>query len=163
MRPIGYSPRMPTLHLSETLLAELRAHAEHAYPREACGLLLGRLEPREGKGPKLVAVSLHPAANVHAGSEDRFELRPQDLVSADAAAREAGLDIVGVYHSHPDAAAEPSEHDRRGAQAMWPSVIVEVRGAGAGGGADPPKPRAVSWRCWELAGEAFEEQKICVC
>ena len=149
---------MPTLHLSESLLAELRAHSEREHPREACGLLLGRLEPREGKGPKLVALKLHPATNVHVhagpGSDSaaRFELDPQAIVDADAAAREAGLDIVAVYHSHPDAPAEPSEHDLAGAQQAWPSVIVEVRGG-----------RAVAWRCFELAGAAFAEQKICVC
>lgn len=143
---------MPTLHLGETLLDEMKRLCERAHPAEACGLMLGRFEPREGKAPKLMALRLHPARNVHASAGERFEIAPEDFVGADSAARDAGLEIVGVYHSHPRGGDGPSPADREGAQESWPSVIVALKDG-----------RAESWRCWQLADGEMSEQKICVC
>ncbi|MDQ7082453.1 MAG: Mov34/MPN/PAD-1 family protein [Aquificota bacterium] len=33
---------------------------------------------------------------------DRYEIDPKDYMKAEDKAREFGLEIVGVYHSHPD-------------------------------------------------------------
>lgn len=144
---------MPTLHLAPSLLDDLHAHCERAYPAEACGLLLGRLVPREGKGPKLVVERLRQAANLKgAAAGKRFELDPEDFAAADGEARDAGLEIVGVYHSHPDHPAEPSPADLRDAQPGWSYVIVAVsRGEAAGS------------RCWRLQDAAFVEERICAC
>jgi len=46
-----------------------------------------------------------PLDNVSQGSQRaRYELRPEDLLRADREAREQKLDLIGIYHSHPDAA-----------------------------------------------------------
>lgn len=145
---------MPTLHLGEGLLAEIKALCQEAFPVEACGLLLGRIESRES-GPELVAHAAHVARNTRKGSFTRFELAPEDFVDADSAARDAGLEIIGVYHSHPGAGAEPSAEDRAGAQQAWLSLIVAVEGS-------PGAAKATSVRCWELTPHGFEEQMISV-
>ena len=52
---------------------------------------------------------------------------PLDQLQAMKRARAAGLDIVGVYHTHPDHPAEPSAYDRDTAAPEWSYVIASVR------------------------------------
>lgn len=147
------STRMPTLHLSARLVAELEAHCGASHPVEACGLLLGRTEGADDEPGRLVAHAVHPARNARKGSFTSFELAPEDFVAADSAARDADLEIIGVYHSHPGASAAPSEADRAGAQEAWLSLILAVEGA-------PGQGRTTSRRCFQLRGGRFEEQDI---
>ena len=97
------------LLLPESLWAQILAEARAAIPRECCGLVLGR---RGGEGAAITA--LHPARNCAEDSE-RFEIAPEDHFTAQRAARVAGLDVIGCYHSHPDGMAKPSATDLAGA------------------------------------------------
>jgi proteasome lid subunit RPN8/RPN11 len=83
---------------------QLLAHAASEAPREACGLLLGRREP-------LSINSAVPARNVATRPETSFEIDPATLLSQHRAARGEGLEVVGHYHSHPNASPEPSHRD----------------------------------------------------
>ena len=62
---------------------------------------------------------------------NRYLISPRDLLEAEKAARALGLDIVGVYHSHPDHPARPSEFDREHAFPWYSYIIVSVRGGEA--------------------------------
>ena len=57
---------------------------------------------------------------------NRFSITPDDVREAEAAARQAGLDLIGWYHSHPDAPARPSEYDREHAWPWYSYIIVSV-------------------------------------
>lgn len=93
---------------SESVLDAIRQHGTDAYPEEGCGFLLGTVTD---DGTNRV-VTLHRATNRRAENRThRYELTADDYREADAAAREQDLDVVGVYHSHPDHPAEPSETD----------------------------------------------------
>ena len=110
------------LKLPAAVAAELRAHAERAYPEECCGVLLGR-----ARGDAREVVEARACANARAGRRDRYAIAPEELVAAQREARERGLEIVGFYHSHPDHPPEPSATDR--AEAYWEGcsyVIVSV-------------------------------------
>jgi len=150
---------MATLHLSESVVAQLRSCCEETYPREACGLMLGQEIPREGKGPKRMVVQLHPARNLNAERpERRYDLDPRDFIAADARARAEGLDILGVYHSHPDHPPSPSQTDLAGAQPGWSYIILAVKGDGNEGSGISQE-----YRSWTLVDGAFVEEKTCVC
>jgi proteasome lid subunit RPN8/RPN11 len=58
----------------------------------------------------------------------RFELDLGALVAADRRARDRGLAIVGVWHSHVDAPAIPSRADVEGAWDGLVQVILSLRG-----------------------------------
>ena len=101
----------------------IRAHAAKDYPHECCGFLVGKSE-----GSKVTVTRIIPAANTRDDSpRNRFEIDPGELVKTDRAARAEGLGVVGFYHSHPDAPAQPSEFDREHAWPGYCYVIVSVR------------------------------------
>ena len=104
--------------------AAIRAHAARDYPHECCGFLIGTSD-----GEAVTLARVVPAANTRDDSpRNRFEIDPGELVKTDRAARAEGMDVVGFYHSHPDAPAIPSEFDREHAWPGYCYVIVSVRG-----------------------------------
>jgi len=106
----------------------IRTHAAADYPHECCGFLVGKFAPPElGAGGAFVVRTV-PAANLRDDSpRNRFEIDPGELVKTDRAARAEGLSVIGFYHSHPDAPAQPSEFDREHAWPGYCYVIVSVR------------------------------------
>ena len=133
------------LRLPHTLGESLNAFALQGYPRETCGLLLG---VRMGDEHAVTEVRRARNLNVER-AEDRYELDPDDFLAADREARAAGLDIVGIWHSHPDHPARPSATDRDGAWPGWSYLIVSVGREGVG-----------EIRSWRLNGADFEEEAI---
>jgi proteasome lid subunit RPN8/RPN11 len=107
-------------------LAEIKAHGAQAYPLEACGFVFGRL----GEGGEALGLKAFRARN--AGEPEklrrRFRIEPEEFLAAELAAREAGLDLLGIYHSHPDHPAEPSAHDLALALPFYRYLIVAVQG-----------------------------------
>ncbi len=106
------------------VLDAIRRYGANAYPEEGCGFLLGTVMD---DGTNRVT-ALHRAANRRSENrERRYELTADDYRDADTAAQAQGLDVVGVYHSHPDHPARPSETDLE--EATFPGytyVIVSV-------------------------------------
>ena len=84
-------------------LSAIDAHARGAAPDECCGLLVGR-------GARIELA--HAARNLHR-SPTRYLVDPADHFAAIRSGREAGLTVVGAYHSHPTSAAAPSPSDER--------------------------------------------------
>lgn len=102
---------------------QMLAHARGVYPDECCGAMLGRRE----NGAKLVTAAL-PLENAFAGPRgDRYELRPEDLLAAQNEARRRGLDLIGVYHSHPDCDAYFSETDLKNSCPWYSFVVLSIR------------------------------------
>jgi proteasome lid subunit RPN8/RPN11 len=133
------------LVLPPALRCRIAAWATDGYPQEACGLLLGR----EGGG-SVEVVDVRLARNLNRErARDRYELDLSALLAADLAAREARLEIVGVWHSHPDHPARPSETDRAAAWPGWSYVILAVE-----------QGSAAELRSWRLDGGVFVEERV---
>jgi len=98
-------------------------HALAAYPRECCGILLGR----EGPGCERVATEAVACRNAYEGDQsDRFLIDPMDQLDAGRHARAAQLDVLGFYHSHPDEAAYFSETDLKHAWPRYSNIVVSI-------------------------------------
>jgi len=136
--------RSPTVLLPGTLRLYLQSAAMYAYPREACGLLIGRRMARQTE-----VFWAEEARNRNLLHTDRFELDPADFVRADGHARADHLDVVGVWHTHPDHRARPSPFDLERAWENWSYVILSVSAAGV-----------VELRSWRLMGADFWEEAI---
>jgi proteasome lid subunit RPN8/RPN11 len=112
-----------TLKIGEHLMRRIHAHGVETYPHECCGALLGR----DGDSFREV-IDLVPLANRRDDSpRNRFELTPDDVRLAEKTAREKQVELLGWYHSHPDAPARPSEYDREHAWPWYSYVIVSVQ------------------------------------
>ena len=111
------------LQITSQLLHALRAHAERAYPEECCGVLLGKAEA----GVKQVTTVLPLENSAPSERECRYLIAPEVMFGLQRGEREAGREILGFYHSHPDHTPEPSETDRVEAWEGWIYLIVSVR------------------------------------
>jgi proteasome lid subunit RPN8/RPN11 len=102
------------LKIAQSVLDAIRLHGEQTYPHECCGVLLGRMDGAEEK----TALASAPCGNTRSDSpQNRYNIDPRELVRIQRQAREAGHDIVGFYHSHPDHPARWSPTDL--AEAHW--------------------------------------------
>jgi proteasome lid subunit RPN8/RPN11 len=136
---------MATLHLPAELRTRIERWVAGGYPLETCGLLLGSRGDGEARVCDVAA-----ARNLNrARARDRYELDPLDFLAADRAARSAGLDVIGAWHSHPDHPAVPSETDRAQAWEGWSYLIVSVAADGVRG-----------LRAWRMSGDRFVEEEI---
>lgn len=112
----------------------MRKDAEAGYPHEVCGVMIGKDDTvvHFRKCSNVVAEDQRPTQWKEAQkidserTKDRFELDPRSYVEADSWARSQGLDIVGIYHSHPDHPPVPSETDRAAASPGWAYIILSV-------------------------------------
>jgi proteasome lid subunit RPN8/RPN11 len=101
----------------------MRRHAERIYPNECCGAMLGRI----ADGAKLVTEAV-PMENAYAGEQsERYELRPEDLLEADRQARARGLDLIGIFHSHPDCDAYFSNTDLKNSCPWYSFVVLSIQ------------------------------------
>jgi proteasome lid subunit RPN8/RPN11 len=89
--------------LSRALLERIIAQARVEAPNEACGYLAGT----DGRAELAI-----PMRNVDA-SPEHYSFDPKEQFAAVKQAREAGLDLIAVYHSHPATPARMSEEDVR--------------------------------------------------
>ncbi|HEX8984463.1 MAG TPA: M67 family metallopeptidase [Bryobacteraceae bacterium] len=100
------------------------AHAEEAYPNECCGAMIGRVE----SGVKSVTRAVRLDNSFSGSQKARYEIRPEDLLEADRAARRDALDLIGIYHSHPDCDSYFSETDLKNSCPWYSFVVLSIRG-----------------------------------
>jgi proteasome lid subunit RPN8/RPN11 len=97
-------------------------HGRSAYPDECCGLLLGTNSDIR---------RVHRVLSVQNANRDsrrnRYNIDPKDLMRADEEARRLHLYIVGIYHSHPDASAQPSQFDLEHAWPYYSYLVLSVQ------------------------------------
>jgi proteasome lid subunit RPN8/RPN11 len=99
-----------TVRVTQDVLARLIEEARRAPNEECCGLLVGR----DG-----VISALYPAKNA-LESATAYEIAPEELFRLMRRIREAGLQLLGIYHSHPAGDNRPSARDIE--QAYYPGT-----------------------------------------
>ena len=133
------------LYIEQDVVNELIASVE-PFPDERCGFLLGL----ENSEDRMITRAL-AAKNVTKGDAQRlFEIGAKEYLDAERTAFENNLSLLGIYHSHPNHPAIPSETDRRAAQPYFSYVILSVR-----------QQKVESIRSWRLNHHhEFEEETI---
>ena len=121
---IPADPSPFSVNLTSDLQKKIAGQAASDYPLETCGFLLGREEGGSFLVQRLVAAENRNAAD----PRHRFEIDRRDYGLAEALSLEAGMMILGVYHSHPDAAPVPSAADAEYAFPGWICWITPVMG-----------------------------------
>ena len=101
---------------------EIIAHAQAGLPNEACGILAGR----DGRVERFFAALPDEPSPYY------YRIAAPDQIRIMNEIDDAGLDLVGIYHSHVSSPAYPSRTDAE--QAFWPDavyVIVSLAGGRA--------------------------------
>ncbi len=112
-----------TIRLTPDLLEAIEGHAESAYPEEGAGLLLGEVHGEHRRVTELL-----PLPNRYAPESRtrRYQIDARDMLAAEDQAEARGLDILGVFHSHPDHPARPSDFDLEWALPWYSYLITSV-------------------------------------
>ncbi len=96
-------------------LAGMLKHSQQDQPSESCGLLAGR----DG-----VITDIFPARNVHPTPATAYEIAPEELFRLFREIRAQGLELLGIYHSHPSGENAPSPADVE--RAYYPDVAYFI-------------------------------------
>lgn len=131
------------MKLTDAQLKQIYAHAEETYPYECCGFLVGYFA--EGGVVKYVK----RATNQNREREDRFVMSGEEYSQTQFEVDEAGLDIIGIYHSHPDWPSVPSQTDMESA---WEDVFYLIVSVHDG----HPLNTAI-WQLADTAPRRFEQ------
>ncbi len=121
---------------------ELIEHARSGFPLEVCGIL--------GGAGHAVSIA-YPMTNTAASSK-HFMMDPREQFRVVRDLRARGLDMLAIYHSHPETPARPSEEDIR--LALTPGVSYLIISL-----ADPQLPDLKSFR---IAGAAPSPEEVVV-
>lgn len=140
------------LRLNQKSIEAIHAHGVANYPYEGCGLLLGRADTELN-----IVQDIFPVPNSWPVEEEkpvRFRISDGDMLKAELAAAERDLDVVGVFHSHPDSPPVASPRDL--AWAAWPGhsyLITEINQR------QPGRSRS-----WQLKPDrsGFEEELVAI-
>lgn len=116
------------------------------FPNECCGFFFGTEKEDERTITEITIVN-----NAKEGDKRRrFEISPRDYLKAEQFADGHKLQLLGVYHSHPNHPAVPSEHDRIAALPSFSYIIISLI-----------ENQFNDIRSWRLNSETqFEEEKI---
>jgi len=134
------------LHIPYSDYQAVRAHGEETYPHECCGVLLGKSDADGNHVQQVVRAGNTRSDSAH----NRYNIAPQELVKIQRQARQAGLDIVGFYHSHPDHPAQWSPTDF--AEAHWIGCSYVITAVAKGKAADT--------NSFLLSGTSEEDKKF---
>jgi proteasome lid subunit RPN8/RPN11 len=139
------------IRLTTDQLTAIEAHGESTYPNEGAGFLLGRIPDPE---TLLIEVVL-PVDNKREveAQYNRYELSPKDYMRAELEAAKQGVDLVGVFHSHPDHPSEPSVFDRDHALPHFAYLITSVQAG-----------KAAITQAWRLheGRDRFDEDRLVI-
>jgi proteasome lid subunit RPN8/RPN11 len=102
------------LVIPQSILAQIITHAQREAPKEACGLISGR----DG-----AAVKAYPITNTDQ-SNVTYLMDPKEQFAAFKEMRQAGTELLAIYHSHPATEAYPSPTDKK--LAFYPEAYYVI-------------------------------------
>lgn len=145
------------IRVTKKQIEQIYTHAKNTYPEECCGLLLGTIE-----NSNKISIEVCQTENsweeqtvddlpiTPGDKRDRFLIAPKVILQIQKETRDRNLTIIGVYHSHPDHSAIPSEHDRAIAWQQYSYLIVSLQ-----------KGRIADIRSWTLdEAHQFQAEEI---
>jgi len=154
-----------TIQISEEILDQIKAEALACHPEEACGFLLGQVA-NEGRVAKEFVACQNIQNELHEKNPDRY---PRDAKTAyvidskeqegvQKKAKDSGLEIIAVVHSHPEHDAYFSKEDKENAapwgEPLFPNlsyVVASVYG---------DQVKAISDFYWDNEAKDFVEHQF---
>ena len=94
---------MQKIKLSESNKKILAEYSENQKPNESCALLFGK---------DSTVLDLFLTENIEK-SPVNFTISNKQLIEGYSMAEEKKMDVIGIFHSHPDSEAYPSNTDKK--------------------------------------------------
>jgi proteasome lid subunit RPN8/RPN11 len=88
--------------IGKEIVERMLAHARREPSVECCGLLAGS---------DAAITRIFPAANAAHNPATSYEIAPKEIFSLMREMRAAGIELLGIYHSHPNGKNQPSPRD----------------------------------------------------
>ena len=110
-----------SIFLTESQKQSLLKHAEQWRPNESCAILFGSI-----KNGQSIVKEIFLAENIDE-SPVNFTISNDELLKAYKMAEEKKLEIIGIFHSHPEGNAYPSATDKK---FMFTNPVVWVIASG---------------------------------
>lgn len=107
--------------LSRAQVRLLAEHSEREWPRESCALLIGRRNSIFHANVSRIEIS----PNISDRPDIRFEIDPGLRIGLERELRDQRQEIIGVFHSHPQGPAYPSDAD---AQRVYEKQLIWLIG-----------------------------------
>lgn len=139
------------IKIQRAVMGKILEHVKKTYPHECCGLMVGKSYDNK----EVIDSRMIPNINTKR-ARDRYVMDPKVWNKVDKELREKKLEILGIYHSHPDHPSRPSEFDREHAAAIFAHEVYSYVVIACEKG---EKTKAQSWILRETT-EQFEEEEI---
>jgi len=99
---------MKEILLNQKQVDILIEYSEKSRPNESCAMLLGSHNDQQWNVKEVFLTR-----NAHTDSRTSFIITPEELLQGYQLAEKKQLELVGVFHSHPNSAASPSNFDKK--------------------------------------------------
>jgi len=96
-----------SLVLLQNHIELLTSHAKKNIPNESCAILFGKIE-----NENFAVKDIFLAKNIE-DSPVNFTISNDELIMAYSEAEKRNLEVIGIFHSHPDSIAYPSLTDKK--------------------------------------------------
>ena len=153
------------LKISQEMLSQIYKESERRHPEEACGFILGKVDDGD-RVAELVVECENIQNKVHAQDPERYTrdaktaytIDPKQMEAVQKQAADKGLEIISIFHSHPEHGVYFSDEDK-GMAAPWgeplfPSISYVVVSVYDG------QVKNASDFYWSGETKDFEENKI---
>ena len=125
-------------------------HCRNEYPREACGIMKGRISIVDGE--KIIEVQkVYRTQNIHPNPMRGYKIHPKDQYRVYVEV-DQDLELIGFYHSHPFGPHAPSPTDIK--ECNYPGyffIIVSLE--------DCKSPHVSAWILYE---DRVEKKKLVI-
>ena len=138
----------PDLSLAPEHLDQIIRHIESCLPEEACGLI---------GGTQWHARLVIPVENeLH--SPVRFYMAPLAQLKALDQIETLGLDLLAIFHSHPQGPAVPSPTDI--AEFFYPGTVVMIAAPADRGNLNSRSPSGLDGGKWRINAFVIDQNQV---
>ncbi len=107
------------LKINKEFLEDIIKHCKEEYPKEACGILAGKIV----ESNKIVG-KVYKMKNISEEPQTCYFMEPEEQFNVFKEMRDLNLELIGIYHSHTSSSAFPSNRDIN--MAYYPETVYVI-------------------------------------
>jgi len=112
------------MKIDKKYLEEIIKHCQKEYPKEACGILAGKIVQRSAKSVERIVSKVYRMKNISESPQTCYFMEPSEQFKVFKEMRKQNLELVSIYHSHTNTNAYPSKRDCD--MAFYPEAIYII-------------------------------------